>query len=79
MCRVADASASIFAKALTFKIWDVAPAQVILDEAGCAVGTWSGEPVVYDSSTLRFRNILAAPHGLFVHAARELTSLAAEV
>lgn len=75
LCRVADASADVFAKKLRFKLWDVAPAQVILSEAGARVGLWDGRPIAYDTSTVRFENILAAPTDLFDRVVRDLTTL----
>lgn len=72
LCRVADGSAHVFAKRLRFKLWDVAPAQVILAEAGGAVGLWNGSPIPYDTAQVRFQDVLAAPRGLFELAAADL-------
>lgn len=74
LCRVADGSAHVFAKRLRFKLWDVAPAQVILDEAGGEVGLWDGSPIPYDTARVRFQDVLAAPRGLFELVAAELSS-----
>jgi 3'(2'), 5'-bisphosphate nucleotidase len=73
LCRVADGSAHAFAKRLRFKVWDVAPAQVILTEAGGAVGLWDGTPIPYDTARVRFQDVLAAPRGLFELIAHDLT------
>ena len=68
ICRVADGTADIFAKALTFKLWDTAPGDLILREAGGRLGLWTGEPIPYHGRQVYFRNLLAAPAGLFAAA-----------
>lgn len=69
VCRVADGSADVFLKHFTFKLWDVAPGEVILAEAGGRLGVWSGEPVRYDTGQVRWTGVLAAPEPLFSRAA----------
>jgi 3'(2'), 5'-bisphosphate nucleotidase len=78
LCRVADGSAHVFAKRLRFKLWDVAPAEVIAKEAGAVVGLWNGSSIPYDSARVRFKDVLAAPQGLFDVVARDLTAAAGE-
>lgn len=75
ICRIADDSADVFIKKLTFKLWDVAPAEVVLAEAGARVGTWDGRSIPYAGRDVRFANILAAPEGLFDAAAAELRAI----
>jgi fructose-1,6-bisphosphatase/inositol monophosphatase family enzyme len=77
LCRVADASADVFAKRLRFKLWDVAPAEVIIAEAGGVVGSWDGSRIPYDTARTHFQDILAAPRGLFELVAHELGPAAA--
>jgi 3'(2'), 5'-bisphosphate nucleotidase len=72
ICRVADGSADLFVKALAWKLWDVAPGQLILEEAGGRLGLWNGAPVNYESGEVRFKNLLAAPDGLFQIVAADL-------
>lgn len=79
LCRVADGSAQLFAKRLRFKLWDVAPAEVIATEAGASVGLWNGSRIPYDSRRVHFNDVLAAPRGFFDVVARELTGAADEI
>ncbi len=67
--RVAEGAAHVYAKALTFKLWDVAPGDLILEEAGGRLGLWDGSPIPYGGTRVRFENILAAPEALFQDAA----------
>lgn len=76
LCRVTEGSAHVFAKRLRFKLWDVAPAQAILTEAGGTVGLWDGTMIPYDTARVHFQDILAAPRGLFELVARELSKAA---
>lgn len=73
ICRVADGSADVFVKELNFKLWDVAPGDLILREAGGRLGLWTGEPIPYHNGQVYFDNLLAAPSGLFDVVACELT------
>ncbi len=43
--RVARGDADVFAKDLRFKLWDVAPADLVLRETGNLLGTWNGAPI----------------------------------
>jgi 3'-phosphoadenosine 5'-phosphosulfate (PAPS) 3'-phosphatase len=72
MCRVAQGMADVYAKRLTFKLWDSAPGEPILRAAGAKLGLWSGTPVRYDTSQVYWDNILAASDSLFTLAAEEL-------
>jgi 3'(2'), 5'-bisphosphate nucleotidase len=72
LCRVAEGRAHVFAKAHPFKLWDVAPGDVIVVEAGGRVGLLSGDPIRYDTPETRFDGLLAARSELFDPVAREL-------
>ena len=72
ICRVADSTAHVFAKALTFKLWDTAPGDLILQEAGGQLSRWSGEPVPYGGKQVYFENLLAASRTLLELAVLEL-------
>jgi 3'-phosphoadenosine 5'-phosphosulfate (PAPS) 3'-phosphatase len=72
ICRVADGSADVFAKELTFKLWDVAPGDLILREAGGRLGLWTGEAIPFNTKQVYFENLLAAPSGLFELVMEEL-------
>jgi 3'-phosphoadenosine 5'-phosphosulfate (PAPS) 3'-phosphatase len=78
ICRVAEGKAHLFLKSLTFKLWDVAPGSIILSEAGAALSLWDGSPVSFDSGTVVYRDLVAAPSGLRERVVSEL-SLAASL
>jgi 3'-phosphoadenosine 5'-phosphosulfate (PAPS) 3'-phosphatase len=59
-------------KRATYKIWDVAPGQVILREAGADVRRWDGTEIRYDRLDIRVPNVVAAHRGLVKLAIREL-------
>jgi len=70
--RIADGRADVYAKELRFKLWDAAPADLVLRESGGRLGTWSGAPIPYLGNEVALRRILAAPNGLFELCAAEL-------
>jgi 3'(2'), 5'-bisphosphate nucleotidase len=73
ICRVAEGVADVFAKPLHFKLWDVAPGDLILHEAGGQVCTWDGGPMRYGrSATVLLQNILAAPRDAIAALAKDL-------
>lgn len=61
ICRVATGEADVYAKAFTFRLWDVAPAEVLLREVGVELRLWSGEPIDYSGRKVEFSNPVAAP------------------
>jgi 3'(2'), 5'-bisphosphate nucleotidase len=63
-CRVATDEADVYAKAFRFRIWDVAPVEPILTEAGCSLRLWSGGRVDYSGRTIEFSDLVAAPEPL---------------
>ncbi len=65
ICRVAEGDAHVFAKALTFKLWDVAPGQLLLGEAGGRLTLWDDSDIFYNTQQVYFDNLIAAPKGLF--------------
>jgi 3'(2'), 5'-bisphosphate nucleotidase len=73
-CRVADGAADVFAKELRFKLWDVAPADRILQEAGGRLGLWTGDGLAYDGRQVVYRDLLAAGSELFRRVAEELSA-----
>ena len=72
ICRLATGDADVYAKKLSFALWDVAPGSLILEEAGGRLGLWNGARVPFDTTQVYYENILAAPEGLFEMAVREL-------
>jgi fructose-1,6-bisphosphatase/inositol monophosphatase family enzyme len=63
--RIARGDADVFAKDLRFKLWDVAPADLVLREAESRLGTWDGAPIPYTGTQVALRGLLAAPADLF--------------
>lgn len=72
ICRVAEGRAHVFAKPYPFKLWDVAPGEIILTEAGGRLGLWSGRPISYDGRAVTQDMLLAAPAGVFSKAVAAL-------
>lgn len=74
--RVAGDEADVFAKDLRFKLWDVAPADLVLRETGGKLGTWDGAPIPYTGTQVAIRGLLAAPEGLFEQVVSDLADAA---
>jgi 3'-phosphoadenosine 5'-phosphosulfate (PAPS) 3'-phosphatase len=74
LCRVADGSADVFAKALTFALWDTAPGDLILREAGGRLGLWTGEEIPYRNEQVYCANLLACPTAWFDRMGRCLVA-----
>lgn len=75
ICRVAEGEAHVFAKALTFKLWDVAPGQVVLAEAGGKLALWDGSDILYGSGRIYWENLVVAPGGLLSLTVQDLSAL----
>lgn len=60
ICRVAEGKADIFLKAVEFKIWDTAPGELILKEAGGEISLWSGKDIDYSGKQIYFKGFIAA-------------------
>lgn len=63
-CRVALDEADVYAKAFRFRLWDVAPAEVLLRETGCGLRLWNGQRIDYSGRVLEFDHLVAAPEPL---------------
>jgi 3'(2'), 5'-bisphosphate nucleotidase len=74
LCRLAEARADVYAKQFTYKLWDVAPGEVLLREVGAQLGTWDGAPIDYAGTQTHYTGLLAAPRAYFAQLATELTS-----
>jgi len=72
ICRVADGQADVYAKNITFKLWDAAPGEVILNEAGGKLGLWNGSQIPYHKPEVYFNKIVAAPAPYFDHVVKNL-------
>lgn len=60
-CRVVQGAADIYAKAFRFRLWDVAPCEVLLRETGCNLRLWNGAPIDYSGQSIEFSDLVAAP------------------
>lgn len=63
-CRVVEGLADVYAKAFRFRLWDVAPAEVLARETGCGVRLWNGDRIDYTGSRIEFSDLLVAPDAL---------------
>jgi 3'(2'), 5'-bisphosphate nucleotidase len=63
--RVVEGQADVYAKQFTYKLWDVAPGEVLLREVGGRLGTWSGEAIDYAGTRTHYTSVLAAPAALY--------------
>ncbi len=64
ICRVAEGAADVYAKAFRYKLWDVAPGEVLINEAGGTLTTWAGVGVEYRGPAVHYRTVLGAPSSL---------------
>lgn len=72
-CRVADGTADVFVKDVIVRDWDIAPADLIISEAGGWLTSLDGIPYKYEGSPDKRGVVVAADARL---AARVLTLLA---
>lgn len=73
-CRVAADEADVYAKAFRFRLWDVAPVEVLLEETGCGLRLWTGERVDYSGRVLEYADLAAAPDALLEPLLEELSA-----
>lgn len=64
ICRVAEDAADVYAKRFRYKLWDVAPGEVLARETGMTLASWSGEPIDYSGSRSHFESILVTSRAL---------------
>jgi 3'-phosphoadenosine 5'-phosphosulfate (PAPS) 3'-phosphatase len=74
ICRVVENAADVYAKQFTYKLWDVAPGDVLLREVGGAIGTWQGEPIDYGGTRTHYTSVLAASAPLYAELVLALGS-----
>jgi 3'(2'), 5'-bisphosphate nucleotidase len=65
IARVAEDAADVYAKRFTYKLWDVAPGEVLLREVGATLGTWDGTRIDYDGTRTHYTSVLAANAALY--------------
>jgi 3'(2'), 5'-bisphosphate nucleotidase len=76
ICRVAEGRADVYAKRFRYKLWDVAPGEVLLREAGGTLATWEGTPIDYAGVRVIYDTILVTPQSLVTACVAELAELA---
>lgn len=59
LCKVAEGAADLFIKKSKYKLWDLAPGDLILSESGYAVTEWDGKPIVYDQRHIVSSDVIA--------------------
>jgi 3'-phosphoadenosine 5'-phosphosulfate (PAPS) 3'-phosphatase len=72
ICRVAEARADLYAKRFRYKLWDVAPGEVLLREAGGVLSTWEGTPIDFAGVITHYDTVLATPTALAAACVAEL-------
>jgi 3'(2'), 5'-bisphosphate nucleotidase len=72
--RVVEDAADVYAKQFTYKLWDVAPGEVLLREVGASLGTWNGERIDYAGTRTHYTSVLAAQTPLYAALLPELGS-----
>lgn len=72
ICRVAEARADLYAKRFRYKLWDVAPGEILLREAGGALSTWDGTPIDFAGTRTHYDTVLAIPTALAAACVAEL-------
>jgi 3'(2'), 5'-bisphosphate nucleotidase len=73
ICRIAEGRGDLYAKRFNYKLWDVAPGEVLLREAGGALSTWDGTPIDYAGTRTHYPTLLAVPAVLASAAITELS------
>jgi 3'(2'), 5'-bisphosphate nucleotidase/myo-inositol-1(or 4)-monophosphatase len=72
ICRVVEGAADVYAKRFRYKLWDVAPGELLLREAGGVLSSWNGTRIDYSAAATHFETLLAAPAGVHGELVREL-------
>jgi 3'-phosphoadenosine 5'-phosphosulfate (PAPS) 3'-phosphatase len=72
ICRVAEARADLYAKRFRYKLWDVAPGEVLLREAGGTLSTWEGTSIDFAGARTHYETVLATPTALTTACVAEL-------
>lgn len=65
ICRVVEDAADVYAKRFNYKLWDVAPGEVLLREVGGKLGTWDGHAIDYAGIRTHYPTVLAASRPLY--------------
>ena len=65
ICRVVEGAADVYAKRFNYKLWDVAPGEVLLREVGAVLRTWDGEAIDYAGRRTHYPTLLATSRALY--------------
>ena len=78
ICRVADGTADLFVKDVRVRDWDLAPAHLLLEEAGGVLSDGSGAPIFYGRPDRVHAGLIAArDRALGARACAAITTLSA--
>ncbi len=58
--RVSEDAADIYAKRFSYKLWDVAPGEVLARETGLVLASWAGDRIDYGGARSHFESILVS-------------------
>ena len=64
LCMAAHGDVDFAVAAADSHDWDIAAADIILEEAGAQLSNTSGDPVVYNTAKVRRKSLLAAPNAM---------------
>jgi len=77
-CRVADGTADLFVKDVVIRDWDIAPADLILQEAGGCITNVDGHDLRYDGAS-KIHGVIAAVNNTIASNALRLLAAPNEV
>ncbi len=72
--RVVEDAGDVYAKRFNYKLWDVAPGEVLMREVGGSLGSWRGDRIDYAGTRTHFSTVLAAPAALYPELVEALGS-----
>ena len=72
LARIAEGAADYYAKRFRYRLWDVAPAHVLLAETGGRLGQWDGSPVSFLGPRVEYDSMLVSAASTFDSAVAEL-------
>lgn len=71
--RVAEDAGDIYAKRFRYKLWDVAPGEVLVRETGLVLGSWAGERIDYGGARSHFETIVVTDAAIHAQVCGLLT------
>ena len=72
LARIAEGAADYYAKRFRYRLWDVAPGEVLLSETGGRLGQWDGSPVDFRGPRVEWESLLVSAVPTFDSAVAEL-------